>query len=275
MSELAEICAIMGVSPGDVDEASTGDLQQIIDDMEDPGAAPIPESPASPGCSALAEIVEMVLAEPSPKKYEHRSWETAKNSRKDLHIQQLQKRVDRLPGRDDQVLDVVVKTMYRIPGVKAALRQLGSKEVDYSDPAIRAWAVSLAAFAPTVKGHYQQRRAQAVAFASMARCALAQQQLFFENMYRTGMMMGGSTEDPAFEPGEVKVFSWQWDETSQRVKPMILRRLANERIPQKKATTQIMMQTGLLSIFEVVDGCSARVGSCEYLCRGLMLAEQS
>ena len=73
MSDLAEILAIAGVAPDEVDEASTGGLQQIIDDMEDPGAAPIPESPASPGCSALAAVVEIAMAEPPPKTYSQRS----------------------------------------------------------------------------------------------------------------------------------------------------------------------------------------------------------
>ena len=130
MSELAEILAIAGVSPGDVDEASTGDLQQIIDDMEDPGAAPVPESSASPGCSALAEIVEIAMAEPPPKKYSQSSWELVAHARAVRSQQIVQKRVERLSGRDDKVLEVDTKTLYRIPGFQSALRQLDSNAVD-------------------------------------------------------------------------------------------------------------------------------------------------
>ena len=56
---------------------------------------------------------------------------------------------------------------------------------------------------------------------------------------------------------------------------MIAHRLKSERIPQEKATTEIMMQSGLLSIFEVINGHCERLGSTEYFCRGLMLAEQN
>ena len=56
---------------------------------------------------------------------------------------------------------------------------------------------------------------------------------------------------------------------------MLLNRLPSERLTHKKVSTQIMMQAGLLSTFEVEDGCFALVSSQEWLCRGLMLAQTS
>ena len=54
---------------------------------------------------------------------------------------------------------------------------------------------------------------------------------------------------------------------------MLLNRLPSERLAHKKVSTQIMMQAGLLSTFDVRDGCFALVSSEEWLCRGLMLAK--
>ena len=107
-------------------------------------------------------------------------------------------RAVRSPERDDKALEVVAATIYRaIPGVQAALRQLSGKSLNYGDPATRALALSHAAFALSVKGDYQARRAQGVAFLAMSRCALAQQQAWFARVFRPAIEAGGSPESAA------------------------------------------------------------------------------
>ena len=277
MSELDGLLDLMGVSPSNADASSEADLQEIVDLMG-PGVSPEadpPGSPASPGCSALAEIVDMALAKPPPKKFTNRSWEHAQHARKCRHDQIVEaRRAARSPERKDLALQLVARTMYRrIPGLQTLLRQLGGKTVNFADPTTRALAMTHAAFSPSVKGDQHVRRDQAVAFLALSRSALAQQQVWFDRVFRPAPAAGGSPANSAFALAEVRVFTWQWDETSQRVRPMLLNRLPSERISHKKVSTQIMMQAGLLSTFEVRDGCFALVSSEEWFCRGLMLAE--
>ena len=146
---------------------------------------------------------------------------------------------------------------------------------DYADPTLRAVALSRVAFLPTIRGKHSARKAQTIASSLVAKCVLSQQEAWFARVFRPAAEAGASPRSSGLVPAEVKVFTWQWDETSQRVRSMLPNKLRSERLSHAKVSVQIMMQSGLLSTFDVGEGCCALVSSHEWLCRGLMLGKQT
>ena len=128
MSELDGILDLMGVSLSEADDTGDTDLQEILD-VGGPGVSPEadpPGSPARPGCSALADIVEIALAEPPLKKFQNRSWEHAHHTRKCREIAMVEARAARSSESQDKILQVMARTMFRgVPGLQPLLRQLG------------------------------------------------------------------------------------------------------------------------------------------------------
>ena len=146
---------------------------------------------------------------------------------------------------------------------------LGLK-VDLRDSALRASAMSHFAFSTAIKGNLQARHAQARAVATMARAALAQQDEWLAREFCPAVAVGAAPDLPADRVlRQVRVFAWQWDETSQRVKSMSQGLLAKERGPQAKIYVQIMMQSGLLSEYNIAGGrCALASSQHEWFCEG-------
>ena len=168
------------------------------------------------------------------------------------------------------ILEIVSKVMYRVPGVQTLLWKMDKGKVNYADPVVRAVALSHVTFLPSIKGNFSSRKAQAIAVSSMSKCALVQQQAWVARVFRPAIESGGSPESLEFVPGVAKVVTLQWGETSQRVKAMLPNKLANERVSHIKVATHIMMQSGLLSTFDIGgEGCSPcrlKNGSAEAKC---------
>ena len=73
----------------------------------------------------------------------------------------------------------------------------------------------------------------------------------------------------------MKVITWQLDETTQRIRGMLSRQAPGEKLSYAKAAAQVMMQSGQVSV-HILSGREARLVSRQpWLCRGLMLAEQT
>ena len=59
------------------------------------------------------------------------------------------------------------------------------------------------------------------------------------------------------------------------MRAMLPHKFAAERLSHTKVAVQIMMQSGLLSTFDVSEGCCALVSSHEWLVRGVKLGKQT
>ena len=126
MSDLEDLIAIAGASPGDASAPSEDDLLELVD-AGDLGAPPIPLSlgaSPSPERADLAELVEMVSAEPPPKKYKNRSWEHAKHARDMRKVRQAESLVLRQEERRAEGLEVLSKLLYSTPGAQSMLYKL-------------------------------------------------------------------------------------------------------------------------------------------------------
>ena len=279
MDDLLDLVEAAGASPAEQPASSHDELLQLIEAGEDPGTAPpiaLPvEAPSSSGCSALEDLVEVATVEPATKKWRKSSWELCAFARSQRNAQLVEKKVISQQELNTDILQVVAKLMYRVPGVQALLYKINKKKVDYNDSTLRASALSHVAFLPSIKGNFASRQAQTIAVSTVAKCALAQQQAWLEQVFRPSIEAGGPPAGSDDVSQLVKVFTWQWDETSQRVRAMLPNRLPGERVPHIKVATQVMMQSGLLSTFDFDRGCSALVSAQEWLCRGHMLAEQT
>ena len=129
MSDLEDMISAAGGSPDDADASSHEDLLQLVD-AGDPGGTPVPmtpESPVSPELAALLDMVETALTEPSPKRYKSRSWEHAAHAR-DVHIaNHAAAMVLRQEEHKGDILEIVAKVMYRVPGVQTWLWKLRAR----------------------------------------------------------------------------------------------------------------------------------------------------
>jgi len=223
----------------------------------------------------LGDLVDMAMEEPPANMYRRSSWELCAHARSERKAQLAEKKVISQQELKTDILQVVAKLMHRVPGVQALLWKLNKKKVDYADATVRAGALSHVAFMPTIKGSFSNRQAQTIAVSTVAKCALAQQQAWLERVFRPSIEAGGQPEGSDAVSQSVKVFTWQWDETSQRVRAILPNRLPGERVPHIKVATQVMMQSGLLSTFDMDGGCFALVSAQEWLCRGHLLAQQT
>ena len=74
----------------------------------------------------------------------------------------------------------------------------------------------------------------------------------------------------------IQVISWQWDETTQRIRGMLSKQATpGEKLSYAKSAAQIMMQSGQVSVHSLSGREAPLVSRQPWLCRGLMLAEQT
>ena len=114
----------------------------------------------------------------------------------------------------------------------------------------RAALTAVVAFAPATRGDCRIQRIQRRAVSIMAQASLGRQ--------------AASASQPLGAPPELgaeaslgmaavrhRSLSWQWDETSQKVRTLMGDRRPGERRSDTKVATQVMMQTGRLQVHEV------------------------
>ena len=112
--------------------------------------------------------------------------------------------------------------------------------------------------------------------ATVAHVALeAQRAWFHTQLGSTAGMDDSSCQVVLAAAPTMKVITWQWDETAQRIQGMLSSLAPGEKLSHSKVATQIMMQAGLISVHSVSEGVLRLESREPWLCRGLMLAEQT
>ena len=71
------------------------------------------------------------------------------------------------------------------------------------------------------------------------------------------------------------VVNWEWDETSQRLRPLRVKSLKGERQPQHQASVQMMVQQGLLTVYLYQRSDWLVASRSPYFVKGLLLQKQN
>ena len=113
--------------------------------------------------------------------------------------------------------------------------------------------------------------------AAIANLALKQQQGWLDQHFQSAADMDASSCSLSIvvPTPTVKVITWQWDETTQRIRGMLSKLAPGEKVSNAKAAAQIMMQSGQISVHSLSGRECRLVSRAPWLCRGLMLAEQA
>ena len=159
------------------------------------------------------------------------------------------------------------------------LHQLAQKHSKAVVPATtKARAVALFAFAPSIKGNLSGRFRQWRGASVIAQNVMRIQREWLQSQLA---QVGGASPDvssdvlPSGVSPIVRVFTWQWDETSQRIRALLEKVMTNEKKSHQKVGVQVMMQHGVCRQFSFEGNECTLVSADEWFARGLQLAEQS
>ena len=275
MFSMEELVALGGGSPSDEGGASPS-LQELIE-LGDPGATPEPWDDIVPQEDAQAsDLMELVqLGEPPCRKFKNRSWEHAQHAVSGKKLKAAEDRATMAEAACKRMGKSLALVQHLYPRFKALLRKTCPD--DLSGSTAKAMAMSLIAFAPSIKGKDDRRFFQDRSVATIANVALRLQQGWIDQQLKPSAadLDASSCSTGIGLTPTMKVITWQWDETTQRIRGMLSRQAPGEKLSYAKAAAQIMMQSGQVSVHSL-SGREARLVSRQpWLCRGLMLAEQT
>ena len=95
------------------------------------------------------------LGEPPSRKFKRSSWELAKHARTSKKVKAAEKRAERAEDACKRMSKSMVLVSHMYPGFKALLRKTCPDEL--SGSTAKAMAMSLIAFAPSIKGKDDRR----------------------------------------------------------------------------------------------------------------------
>ena len=235
------------------------------------GPAADDELAADPQLEMLVALAAAVPAE--RRKHEQRSWQATKNARDAKRQRKTEKQLaTALEGKrkaEDllQAVGSLVPHVARSLGVTVEGREMTAERAEH-------WA--LVATKPTCRGdkNYNLLDRRAV-------WLMAETLETLQTRFSTGVLGGpplgaaGPRRSDAGGGHRHISLSWQWDETTQRVRNLLGKRLQGERLSHAKAATQVLMQTGRMCVSES-NGCDwARTVDEPILSRATFLATTS
>ena len=134
------------------------------------------------------------------------------------------------------------------------------------------------AFAPSIKSDVPARILQTHAVSVVAHGALAMQSDWIRRLVLAVPNSEGDAPQCSAEVASdmtVKVVTWQWDETSQRIRGCLESQPKSEKVAHRKVAVQVMMQTGAVTIYKVGNRTCRMQESSGCFARGLALTEQT
>lgn len=218
---------------------------------------------ASEQDAEAAELQELVeLGAPRPplrRKYEQRSWELLAAARATKKAKRYEAEIARQRGLVERERTASQAMAVACPMVA---RRLGVKPTRGALAEGRATVVLRLAFMPGIKGDHparnNQNRACAVVSSVLEAAFDAYAEAFFQGSQAllgarrgTGALATADDMPPlAGDFSQVKVVSWEWDETSQRLQALRAKALHRERTPLHGVAVQVMVQRGMLTLYE-------------------------
>jgi hypothetical protein len=208
-------------------------------------------------------------------KFQPRSWELAKHMRASKKLKAVERKYGTLKADNEVLGKALAATSALDSSIVNICRQLG---VQVGSCMHKAAIVARIAFVANIKGDFDGRHVQTRASSIVAQCALTQQREW-TLQHIAGLMAKADdvdVEDLALGVNRpVHVITWQWDETSQRVRSLLGNRLKGERLTRHKVSAQIMMQSGTWDRYHVEGESCTLIDSNKMLARGCMLSRQS
>ena len=86
------------------------------------------------------------------------------------------------------------------------------------------------------------------------------------------LKLSAGEEEP---PMRIVVVNWEWDETSQRLRPLRVKSLKGERQPQHQVSVQMMVQQGSLAVYLYQRSDWVVPPRSPYFVKGLLLQKQN
>ena len=248
------------------------DLEALVAIVAGGGLGPAADDElvADPQLDMLVAIAAAVPAE--RRKHEQRSWqamEKARDAKRQRKTERGLATAQEGKRKAEESLKAVASLAPRVA------RSLGVTVAGAEMTAERAEQWALVATRPTFRGDESYSLFDRRAVFLMAETLEALQARFLTGVLGVGPLAesGPRISDAA---GHRHIsLSWQWDETSQRVRNLLGQRLQGERLSHARSATQVLMQTGRLCVFESI-GCDwARAVDEPVLSRATFLASTS
>ena len=237
------------------------------------GQGGTPDTGVAPHDSDSEEVQMLVAAAGAKRKFAHSSWEHVKNARAGKKLKAAERKGETLEQQKTTLSNALVCAAQMVPSIRSVLAAAGCNA---RGDMVKATAISHLAFAALCRGTQPQRWSQTRAAGVVADCALHHQSEWLRSL-----SLPQGVDDPASDalgdyapPNTVNVFTWQWDETSQRIKAIMRAPARGERVGTQQVAQQIMVQAGHCTQFMVgAAGCIAQ-SSNRLLARPLVLVKQ-
>ena len=238
-----------------------------------------PRDQAGPAAAALDDeeaALQALVAlgeRQATRVHEQRSWQMMESVRAVKKLKVVHGQLVTATVAKQRSEAIVGSIALQFPGVARAFG-LKSKAVVMDET--RAALVIRVAVVPAFRGEGFARIIQARSADLVAHVALKQQQDFLNKIFRFRMCDAEPDAIGTLAGARFLVFSWQWDETSQRIKTITKEQLQGERQRHGAVAVQVMVQCGMITAFEITaDGSGKVVERQPVLARCLRLEEQT
>ena len=229
--------------------------------------------------------LDVVLALAAPRAapvrtYRLRSWEQLAHARDCKRVKMAMRQEAQLRVVAQQRAAETVMVLAEFPMLA---RQMGIRAptVGNLTPERGAMIVRLACL-PAFRGKVACRNNQKRALAIVADVMGDEQKTFTDRFLRESSpddfcnlkLSAGSAgeEEP---PMRIVVVNWEWDETSQRLRPLRVKSLKGERQPQHQVSVQMMVQQGSLAVYLYQRSDWVVPPRSPYFVKGLLLQKQN
>jgi hypothetical protein len=215
--------------------------------------------------------VLVAIAERPEKRHERRSWQLLEKARYELNKKRSAAAIA-LETSKRQRLDAIVEAAACSFPIVARTLGLQRKSGQSTMTTDRAALVVRLALIPGIRGNNPFRSSQVRSVDLAVRAALKQRDRYADQVFLTSSL---PVEEAASRNPRHHVLSWQWDETSQRMRGIFSNNLDGEKQRHGKLAVQVMVQSGLITTYEL-DGRGGRVVDQQpFLCRNLCLQQQN
>ena len=256
-------------------EAPAGEGHDQKEDGDDDGWL------ALDGAEALAAIegqqdlaIVAQLAEKPSNRHEKRSWQLMEMAR----ARRSEKKLAKINQDQNQSItecrEVVASVAAEFPLV-AKLVGLPSSKGHRQMTEQRAGILCRLALTPVVQGSSHLRLAQMRAASLMHSVCSTKQSQCRDAMFESRLHVVHEHADSHFAAtSRINMVSWQFDETSQKIKGLLSSALKGERVSHGHVSAQIMVHSGKMCVFEI-NGDDMTMITEPWLARPLVLKAQT
>jgi hypothetical protein len=253
LDDLVQLVALAGPIADGRRASQRGRKRPIaaVSDLADPLADAVVEQleQAEPERDDLLAMVAAGLVE-QPKVYIQRGWQLTEKARAAKKSKALSAELT-IAKSAQMVAETAVRAIASQFPVVARAAGL-SVHCESGMGPLRSALVQRLAFMPPIRGDSFAKTSQREAVALVASCGMELQRVFFRAQFLEprNPVLFDDVLGPLQHANVIRCLTWQWDETSQRIRALAKGRLKGERTSHCRVAVQIMMQGGRVSVFE-------------------------